>query len=231
MIKMKYVFVFLIGILILLEFCIFPPLSAQIKHNSYTYQDEINNCVSYITSEYNTYENQRNKKVYDSYQNAYICGAQGDIKYLHNNKSAIDVSYQDVILFVLNDDTDKMRYDDLSFVCADSAELLHNNAEQAGIKCAFVSIATGITKTVTTINGKIIHSSINSEGHALNAFNTTDKGLIYIDCTGSYLDEISVDRIATIDDDAIYYTILNKHRNNYYINPLYMNIKNIEVIW
>jgi hypothetical protein len=51
-------------------------------------------------------------------------------------------------------------------VCADFAERLYNDAELAGIKCAFVTIDT-------------------STGfHALNAFQTADDGLVFIDDTG-----------------------------------------------
>lgn len=47
--------------------------------------------------------------------------------------------------------------------CAGFAEMLHNNAEIAGIRVGYV-LATN---------------------HALNIFQTIDKGFIYIDCTGS----------------------------------------------
>jgi hypothetical protein len=56
-----------------------------------------------------------------------------------------------------------------AFVCSDFAEAVHNNAEAAGIKAAWVSLTFEGTK----------------EGHALDAFETTDKGLIYIYCTNS----------------------------------------------
>jgi hypothetical protein len=52
-------------------------------------------------------------------------------------------------------------------VCADFAERLHNNAELAGIRRAYVSI---------TLDG--------NTGHACNAFQTTGSALIYIDVTG-----------------------------------------------
>ena len=52
-------------------------------------------------------------------------------------------------------------------VCADFAEIVHNNAEVLGIKSAYV--------TITFEDG--------SE-HTLNAFNTIDRGLLFIDCTG-----------------------------------------------
>jgi hypothetical protein len=53
------------------------------------------------------------------------------------------------------------------YVCSDFARTLHNNAEAAGIKCAWVgcSFTRGI-------------------GHAFNEFQTTDKGIVYIDDTG-----------------------------------------------
>lgn len=46
---------------------------------------------------------------------------------------------------------------------------MHNNAEAAGIRAGWVSL---------TFEGT-------NDGHALNAFETTDKGLVYIDCTNS----------------------------------------------
>jgi len=44
---------------------------------------------------------------------------------------------------------------------------VHNNAEAAGIKAAWISI----------------YFEGDDEGHACNAFQTVDRGLIYIDCT------------------------------------------------
>jgi hypothetical protein len=62
-------------------------------------------------------------------------------------------------------------------VCADFAERLHNNAELAGIRCAYVSI---------TLAG--------NTGHACDAFQTTDRGLAYIDVTGWVADQPHPDR-------------------------------------
>jgi len=53
------------------------------------------------------------------------------------------------------------------YVCADFAEEVHNNAEAAGIVAGWVGIRFEGT----------------DEGHAINAFETIDKGLVYIDCT------------------------------------------------
>jgi hypothetical protein len=54
-----------------------------------------------------------------------------------------------------------------ALVCADYAEIVHNNAEVLGIRSAYV--------TITFEDGL---------DHALNAFNTVDRGLLFIDSTG-----------------------------------------------
>ena len=49
------------------------------------------------------------------------------------------------------------------YMCANFAVGLHNNAEKSGIRCAIA------------VNPEI--------AHAFNAFNTTDKGLVYVDAS------------------------------------------------
>lgn len=90
-------------------------------------------------------------------------GANGHVLLLINNPQAHDPTLEELLDFLQQDDTDKQLYSD-SFVCADFAEMLHNNAENAGIMAAYVTV--GFENTCTE--------------HALNAFNTTDKGLIFI---------------------------------------------------
>jgi len=94
-------------------------------------------------------------------------GGNGEPVRLWENPQARDVSWEQVKEFVMNDDTNSHTYIPGSFVCADFAALLHNRAEAAGIKTAYVSV-----------------DFAEGPGHALNAFNTTDRGLVYIDCTG-----------------------------------------------
>ncbi len=94
-------------------------------------------------------------------------GGNGEPIRLSENAQAGDVSWQQVKEFVLSDDTNAHLYVTDSFVCADFAALLHNRAESAGIKTAYVSLEFA-----------------EGPAHALNAFNTTDRGLVYIDCTG-----------------------------------------------
>jgi hypothetical protein len=118
---------------------------------------------------------------------------------LINNKNAADPTYSQLVSFLKGDKTDEYPYIDTNNapdtyygtakshvdltriqniidgisqpdnpdVCSDFAERLHNDAEMDGIRCAYVSVdlSTGL--------------------HALDAFQTTDKGLIYIDDTGA----------------------------------------------
>jgi len=122
----------------------------------------------------------------------------GDFIILINNKNATNPSYTQLVSFLQNDKTDQYPYittnkklgPDFNLaesqvglkniqniingteqpsnpdVCGDFAERLHNDAEMDGIRCAYVylSLSTGL--------------------HAIDAFQTTNKGLIYIDDTG-----------------------------------------------
>jgi len=97
-------------------------------------------------------------------------GAHGDPVRLYENAQSKDPSWDELREFVVNDDTDEQPYILDSFVCTDFATMLHDRAEAAGIRAAYVSVDFG-----------------DSPGHALNAFNTTDQGLVYIDCTGQGL--------------------------------------------
>lgn len=100
-------------------------------------------------------------------------GATGEPIRLINNPNSTDPTYQEMITFLRSDKTDEIEYDPASFMCGDFAETVHNNAEVAGMKAAWVSIDfRGFTA-----------------GHACNAFNTTDKGLVFVDCTGIYPSE------------------------------------------
>jgi len=55
--NIKYVIVLLIGIFIILEFCIFPPFSAQIKHDNFIYPQQIEDKIVDIQQSVKTNEN------------------------------------------------------------------------------------------------------------------------------------------------------------------------------
>ena len=106
---------------------------------------------------------------------AVLVNGRGDPVELINNPDAVDVTYAGVLEFIREDLTDSIRYierdspsGETPFVCSDFAEAVHNNAEVAGIRAGYLSIDWE--------DGSI--------GHAINAFETTDLGIVYIDCTG-----------------------------------------------
>ena len=88
--------------------------------------------------------------------------------HLIESSNAADPTWQQLKAFLIADSTDKEAYNLLAYPCGIFAEELHNNAEAVGIRAAWVGI--------DFVEGGV--------GHALNAFNTSDKGLVYIDCTG-----------------------------------------------
>ena len=92
----------------------------------------------------------------------------GEPIHLVNNKDATDPTWQQLITFLLADKTDQKDYSLFSFPCGAFAEEVHNNAEAASIRAAWVAV----------------YFEGDSEWHALNAFETVDKGLVCIDCTG-----------------------------------------------
>jgi hypothetical protein len=129
-------------------------------------------------------------EVYENINPPYKSGESG--MEVWNNTSATNPSWEQLVAFLKEDMTETISYWDSSpefayskdqlrelgvpedrwfgnFVCGDFAALIHNNAEIIGIKAAEV----------------VIHSIGKDYGHALNAFVTTDRGLVFIDCTGN----------------------------------------------
>lgn len=75
-----------------------------------------------------------------------------------------DPSYNDMLRFLEDDDTDKAEYIEDEYECIEFTTDLCNRAEEKGIRCAYVSVRFP-----------------DGRGHAIVAFNTIDKGLIYIE--------------------------------------------------
>lgn len=120
---------------------------------------------------------------YVMYLGGYLIGGDGHRIELFNNPEAKNPTWSELVAFLRQDTTDEHYYEPLSFVCADFAEMLHNNAEVVGVRAAYVHVGLGTAR------------------HACNAFDTVDRGLLYIDCTGlpsweSY--PCSSDKIVTI---------------------------------
>ena len=72
-------------------------------------------------------------------------------------------TYAEAKRFVALDCTDSYEYKENIFDCDEFATMLNNNAESIGIRCGFVII------------------EFDDAAHALNAFNTLDEGIIFIE--------------------------------------------------
>jgi len=128
-------------------------------------------------------------------------------------------SWDELKAFLLKDDTDKMKYVYPIVVCADFADKLKRNAEEAGWRCAVVSM------TVTGYDDPFNYGISSNTGHACNAFETTDRGLVYIDCTGSSnnIGPVHQDRIAKLE--------IGKRQINQFIFPTdWICVDNISII-
>jgi len=69
--------------------------------------------------------------------------------------------------FLSQDQTEKHTYIEDVYDCTEFSRDVHNNAEARGIRAAVVHVEFTYGRT----------------SHALNAFLTTDYGLVYVDCT------------------------------------------------
>lgn len=96
-------------------------------------------------------------------------GGDGSVITITNYDNAKDPTYDQLFTFLKEDKTDEHRYIMNQFICTEFAKNVHDNAEKNGIKCAFIGCDFK--------EGGI--------GHAFNMFNTTDRGIVYIDCTGT----------------------------------------------
>jgi len=140
-----------------------------------------------------------NVEIYYDTQPPYSKGLAYTNINLVNNELAVDPTWQELSEFTRHDATDENPYLVGSYMCGSFAETLHNNAEQKGIRAAWVAI---------DFEG--------GEPHALNAFYTVDRGLVFVDCTGggfevvipslkdSYRSDIDYDKIAYVQVGAEY---------------------------
>lgn len=101
---------------------------------------------------------------------------------LRNNPDATNISWAQLKNFLRKDRTDSNLYVENYYMCGEFAEDLHNNAENIGIKAAWVAI----------------RFEDGSTPHALNAFVTTNKGLVFIDTTGAEFGEDRPEHMDTI---------------------------------
>lgn len=101
-------------------------------------------------------------------------------------RAAHAVSFSELITFLAADNTEGRAYDYPNYTCLDFAVDLHNHAEADGIQCGVVAVGFA---------GK-------EDGHAFDAFPTTDRGIVYVDCTGINASERQDGALPT--DNAVY---------------------------
>lgn len=153
-------------------------------------QDHINDTTSTLSTTTSTLNDIALQSDYDytftpAIGNVYYVGADGHrITLIHNSK-AVNPTYAQMVDFICQDTTNEHQYLPGSYTCGDFAETVQNNAENAGYKCAWVTIDLQ-----------------EGEGHACNAFNTTDRGVVFVDCTGGGV--CNSDAIVDIKDSYPY---------------------------
>ena len=121
-----------------------------------------------ISKELQTKQNNLNKKNLElnTYQEE-IEKAQSNISKMKNeNRTNLkeNLTYDDVISFIINDTTNEKEYDDTWYNCAHFSKDANNNAEEQGLKCGYVVIDLK-----------------NEDPHAIIAFNTTDAGIVFFE--------------------------------------------------
>jgi len=116
--------------------------------------------------------------VYEDTVPPYKINRDGDLPNLVNNPFAHDPSWAELKAFLADDQTEQNSYWVWDYKCGGFAETLHNNAEAAGIRAAWVALdLDGI-----------------ADDHAVTAFETTDYGFVFIDDSAKDLMErISLD--------------------------------------
>jgi len=136
---------------------------AQTKGELTTAQQELNSAevtIDSLESELELYK--------DTYGSVVSSGAEPPYQGadIVNSQVATNPTWARLLDFLRNDRTDERAYVPGVYMCGDYARDVHNNAERAGIRAAYVAV------------------ELAGADHALNAFKTTDGGLVFIDCTG-----------------------------------------------
>jgi len=128
-----------------------------------TTQEELNSAeltISSLESELELYKDTWGSVVSSGVKPPYV-GAD-----IVNYETASNPTWAQLLVFLRNDITDQRAYVPDVYMCGDYARDVHNNAERAGIRAAYVAV------------------DVTGYDHALNAFKTIDRGLVFIDCTG-----------------------------------------------
>lgn len=112
-----------------------------------------------------------------------ISNASGQALTITEYRYASNVSYAELAAFLANDTTYLADYDYPNYTCGDFAVRLHNDAEAQGIRCGVVGVAFNASDNNAS-DLSLIHDNGSIQGHGFDVFNTTDRGIVYVDTTG-----------------------------------------------
>jgi hypothetical protein len=115
---------------------------------------------------YNQGYNQGKSEGYDDgYQSGYTAGFKpGQEQKTPSGYAPQNPTYQEMKTFLAQDTTNLNKYTEDEYVCSDFSAAVNNNADAKGIRCAIVDVFYP-----------------EGYGHTIIAFETTDRGLIFIE--------------------------------------------------
>jgi len=130
----------------------------------------------------------------------------GTIIQMCDNIQATDPTKAEVERFILWDETDEIEYDLSSWTCGNYMQTVHTNAERVGMRCYMVVVSP---------------VDQNQKPHGLVAFNTTDAGMVYVDCVGGdYWVECSVGRRYSVESIALTLKVSFDDDEEYIVNSM-----------
>ena len=139
----------------------------------------------------------------DGYEDGYAEGVEVGLGHGYTLR---DPTYKEAVTFLRKDRTDRNKYVEDTYVCSHFARDACNNAEEEGLRCAFVELRFG------------------EGGHSIIAFDTIDEGLLFF--------ESQTDMRATPVIGKRWYKCLEPKPGYYYEKPSYDDtIMDILVIW
>lgn len=184
--------------------------------NSYDEEYALEYESQYKTSYDDKYNSAYNIQYNKSYTESYAKGneegslsglEQGNIDGLKTIVSLHDPTYQELMTFLTADPTDQNAYDAIKYNCFDYSADLDNDAERAGINAGFVIITFP-----------------QEPGHAITVFQTTDRGLVFI--------EPQNDSVVNLVKGKHYYLSVVPPPGYYYPPPSYNDtVVNYKIIW
>jgi len=120
-----------------------------------------------------------------------------------------DPTYREVANFIASDTTNEIPYDNETFDCEDYSQLINNNAESRGMRCAYV----------------VLYFYDTNAGHAIIGFDTVDRGMVYVEPQ-------SDERVENLEVGNDYWTDCIVPKDGYYYEDAPNDtIKEILIFW